>query len=229
MKKELYLKEGYAFLRHGIDFTKTDFEPMKFDGSHDDLIREAKDYGALKASGDYLQLHIDRYVNYLHNSNIITQCELITGCQLYPYKLMHLISDAETRPLPWHRDSYIHMGKQIGPNPPPIKLGIYLSGADKNSGATGFLRGSFQRKINNRYVDYIYTILTSFRAVHFQYEPGDAGLWDGAVMHHRAKNNGQRREAVIFGLLSSWKDAQPWLSDDNNPSLLAEYMKASRK
>ena len=218
-----YRKNGFVSLRNGVDFKKTEIESIRFSGSTDDLIRESKDHGAVKANGDFILNRYSDYADFLCSSGIIRRCESIVGQKVYPRKLAHLISDSETtKSHPWHRDSYIHRGKQIGPLPPPLKLAVFLTPVNKLTGVTGFLPGSYHVKINNRYVDYAYAVLNSFRAVYYEGSVGDAILWDGSVMHHRPKTRGQTREVVIFNLSLEMPKIKP-------RSLIYEYERKSAK
>jgi ectoine hydroxylase-related dioxygenase (phytanoyl-CoA dioxygenase family) len=220
-KKRFYSEQGYSTLQRGLDFRDVGLDLIKFAGEDADLIRQGKDHGAQKVNKTYLQSHFPVYAEFLQSSQIVARCEEIVGHRLHPYNLMHLISDSQTKAMPWHRDSYIHRGMQIGPKPATVKLAIYITATDKSSGATGFLHGSFRQSINNRYLDYLMTLLRSHKAVYPTHKPGDAAIWDGEVMHHRPKNGSQYREAVIFNLSRSSDFVQKHLEVEG--SLLWEY------
>ena len=136
---------------------------------------------------------------------------------------MHTVSDDRTGALGWHRDSYTHRGTQIGTKPAPIKLAIYLTSTSKLSGGTGFLPQKYQKTFDNFYVDWLYMLLYSSKAIYPEFNVGDAGLWDGTVPHCRKKSKGKYREAVIFSLSRSPEFAKKYL--DNPDSLLSRYMK----
>jgi ectoine hydroxylase-related dioxygenase (phytanoyl-CoA dioxygenase family) len=222
MEKEIfYSEQGYATLQRGVDFRDVGLDLIRFNGTVADLVREGKDHGAQKARTAYLQAHFPAYARFLCSSEIVARCEDVVREKLYPFKLMHVISDSQTQAMPWHRDSYIHRGAQVGTNPASVKLAVYLTATDKQSGATGFLHGSFRRKINNRHLDYLMTLLLSHKAVYPSHQPGDAALWDGEVMHHRPKNGAQYREAVIFNLSRSKEFTQKYLKMEG--SLTCEY------
>ena len=224
-KKEEFLQHKFTYLKSGVDFKVTNLDLIIYKGPIHDLIRDRKDRGMLKTPKTYINKFIDNYVDFLVSSEILSICEALYGTQLYPYNFMHLLSDEKTGALAWHRDCYTHRGMQIGTNPAPIKLGIYLTDTNKASGGTGFLPKKYQKTFDNKYIDYLYMFLFSSKALYPAHNKGDAMLWDGTVPHTRPKSvNGKTREAVIFGLSRSLEFSKSYLNDDD--SLLSRYIKA---
>ena len=223
--KEEFTQHKFTCLKPGVDFKATNLDLIKYKGSTNELVRDHKDRGMLKASKNYLEKYIDNYAIFLASSEIISVCESIYETKLFPLKFMHTISDNKTGALWWHRDSYTHRGIQRGAKPAPIKLAIYLTNTNKLSGgATGFLPQKYQKTFDNFYVDWLYMILYSSKAFYPERSRGDAVLWDGTVPHRRKKSKGKIREAVIFSLSRSLEFSKSYLNDDD--SLLSRYIKA---
>jgi len=220
--KAEFMQNKFVRLKSGVDFRSTDVDLIKYKGPTNELVKDHKDRGVLKASKNYKDKNIDNYAIFLASSKIISVCESIYETKLFPLKFMHMISDDTTGPLAWHRDSYTHKGIQIGVKPAPIKLGFYLSHTNKLSGGTGFLPSNYQRTFDNKYIDYFYMLLHSSKAIYPEFNIGDAGLWDGTVPHYRPKaKNSIHREAVIFSLSRSSEKAKSYFDDPN--SLLSRY------
>ena len=222
--KEEFIQHKFTCLKSGVDFKATNLDLIKYKGPTNELVRDHKDRGMLKASKNYIDKHIDNYAIFLASSEIITICEALYETQLFPYKFMHTLSDEKTGTLAWHRDCYTHRGMQIGTIPAPIKLGIYLTDSNKTSGGTGFLPKKYQKTFDNKYIDYLYMFLFSSKAFYPERSRGDAVLWDGTVPHRRKKSKGKIREAVIFNLSRSLEFSKSYLNDDD--SLLPRYIKA---
>ncbi len=223
--KEEFIQHKFTCLKPGVDFKATNLDLITYKGPIHDLIRDRKDRGMLKTPKTYINKFINNYVDFLVSSEIITICEALYETQLFPYKFMHTLSDEKTGSLAWHRDCYTHRGIQIGTNPAPIKLGIYLTDSNKASGITGFLPKKYQKTFDNKYIDYLYMFLFSSKAFYPERSRGDAVLWDGTVPHSRSKSvNWKTREAVIFSLSRSLKFSKSYLNDDD--SLLSRYIKA---
>ena len=224
-KKEEFMQNKFAYLKSGVDFRSTDLDLIKYKGSANELVRDHKDRGMLKASKNYIDRHINNYAIFLKSSEIISVCESIYEIKLFPIKFMHTISDDKTGALWWHRDSYTHRGIQRGLKPAPIKLAIYLTDTNKLSGgATGFLPKKYQKTFDNFYIDWLYMILYASKAFFPEFIAGDAGIWDGTVPHCRKKSKGKVREAVIFSLSSSPEIAKSYSANSN--SLLSHYTEA---
>ena len=135
MEKEIfYSEQGYATLQRGVDFRDVGLDLIRFNGTEADLVREGKNHGAQKASKAYLQAHFPAYAEFLCSSEIVARCEDVVREKLYPFKLMHVISDSQTQAMPWHRDSYIHRGTQVGSNPARLVFCMAVSGAKSTTG-----------------------------------------------------------------------------------------------
>tara|TARA_Y100000589_G_scaffold311827_1_gene331539 strand:- start:187 stop:882 length:696 start_codon:yes stop_codon:yes gene_type:complete len=175
-----------------------------FKGNNNEKLRDNKDAGALKANKEYLINNYKSYSKLLIDNGYLVSIEKKLNLKLFPYKIMHVISDEQTRHLIWHRDVYKHNGRDIGPPWPLYKLAIYLQKTDKSNGITGFIPGKFNININNRYADTLYAFLISKFAFHSSVEPGEALLFSGEVMHHRPSSKSKNhRQAIIFSLTTS--------------------------
>jgi hypothetical protein len=199
---------GYITLDHLKKIEKQDIQTLR--GSQDDtkLLRDQKDAGSLKVSPQNILLNITNYVSLLNKYELLNLAERVSGKRLFPVNIAHLKSDKETGTLRWHRDSYMHLGKQIGSAPPALKLAVYLTDVNKKNGVTGFIPRSKSLIIKNRYLDLVYTYLMWPFAHYPCLSAGQAVLFDGSVIHGRPRpKNANFREAIIFGLVSD-----PWLA-----------------
>ncbi len=191
------------------------FDFYKFKGNTDDKLRDFKDAGALKAKKDYLISNYNKYAELLIKNGYLNFIETDLKLKLYPYKLMHVISDENTKHLIWHRDVYKHMGKKVGPSWPLYKLAIYLQKTEKSNGITGFIPGNLNIDFNNKYFDTLYAFLISKFAFYANAKPGEAMLFSGGVMHHRpASPQKNSREAIIFSLTTSYQLFDKYLEDE---------------
>ena len=185
--------------------TKQDFFSLYcFKGTNAEKLRDSKDAGALKANQEYLINNYKSYFRLLIENGYLIYIKKKLNLNLFPYKIMHVISDEQTKHLIWHRDVYKHNGKKIGPPWPLYKLAIYLQKTDKSNGITGFIPGKLNINFNNRYVDTFYAFLISKLAFHSNVLPGEALLFSGEVMHHRpASKSKNHRQAIIYSLTTS--------------------------
>lgn len=172
-----------------------------------ELIRESKDGNALKLSKSSLSTNRKFYSDLLVKTGLLfTVMEEITEF-LYPRKIAHLINDEKTSKLLWHRDSYHHLSKLVGPKPSPLKLAVYLTPVDKYSGVTGLSTNFLNQDFNNRYIDYGMASLLSRFAEFPSLAAGDALLFDGRLMHCRKRQTrGVYRNVVIFNLSRNYDD-----------------------
>lgn len=199
---------GFIELSLPQEIETRDIQNLRWKHDNSVLLRDKKDAGSLKVPPQIILSQITNYVLLLSKYELLNTAERISGKRLFPINIAHLKSDRETGTLRWHRDSYMHRGKQIGSAPPALKLAIYLTDVDKKSGVTGFIPWSKGNVIKNRYLDLIYTYLMSPFASYPCLKAGGAVLFDGSVIHGRPRpKNKNYREAIIFGLVSD-----PWLA-----------------
>ena len=201
------------------------FDLYSFKGGDNHKLRDNKDAGALKANKDYLINNYQKYSQLLIENGYLETVKKKLSIKLFPYKLMHVISDEKTKHLMWHRDVYTHNGKHIGPTWPLYKLAIYLQRTDKSNGITGFIPGKLNINFNNRYADTLYAFLISKFAFYASVNPGDALLFSGKVMHHRpASRSKNHRQAIIFSLTTSDKLFDEYVKEKNSfPNFLRKY------
>ena len=117
---------------------------------------------------EYLINNYKSYFRLLIENGYLIYIKKKLNLNLFPYKIMHVISDEQTKHLIWHRDVYKHNGKKIGPPWPLYKLAIYLQKTDKSNGITGFIPGKLNINFNNRYVDTFYAFLISKTKINFK-------------------------------------------------------------
>lgn len=217
-------KNGFVDFRCSNEIDPELLNEARFSDDEDSLYRDHKDAGALKTKQEHIKANIDVYVRLLTSLNLVERAEKVAGTKLYPLKLMHVISDEKTGTLIWHRDSYTHNGRQMGPIPAPLKLAIYLTKTNKKNGITGFIPGSFHRELGNRYLDTAAAYLGSPLARYYDVEPGDVVLFSGRVMHCRPRaKTTDHREAVIFSLTTSPEIARSYQHSEDW-ELLRRYL-----
>ena len=183
------------------------------------LIKDKKDAGALKVKKEDLQKNNTLYADLLLRSGYIKIAEELVENKIYPYVVMHMLNDKNTKELIWHRDQYFHGKEFIGPKFKLYKLAIYLQDTNKNNGVTGFIPKFISPRFNNRYIDTIFAYLSSFLSIHPRLSIGEAVIFSGKVMHHRPRQkNANFREAIIFSCTNSPNNL-PSLKNDENEFL----------
>jgi len=179
------------------------------------LLRERKDAGALQVDKVGVNQNISYYSDLLTRTGLFHAAHHAAGKMIFPRKISHTISDLDTKPLIWHRDSYRHLGKQIGPLPSPIKLAVYLTDVDADSGVTGIQTYLTNTDFNNRYIDTLVAYLLQPRAFSPRMRRGSAILFDGRLLHCRTRHRaGTFRCSVIFSLSQDLEQ----LEEINDPS-----------
>ena len=216
-KAESYPTPNYPmYARHPLDdFGKNGFCRYLVDGGHiadlikrgkdiamsGTLIRDYKDAGAMKLDKATLSENSTYYAELLSKTGLFRAIQEDVNSTVFPRKITHMISDKSTKTLLWHRDSYQHNGKQIGPLIPPLKLVVYLTDVDEHSGATGINPLLCDTDFNNRYIDKLMAFLLKPFAKLHHLNAGSAILFDGRLLHCRtAHKRGQFRQAIIFSL-----------------------------
>ena len=165
------------------------------------LVREHKDAGSLKVEKIIMNNNSSYYSELLSKTGLFQAVQKDVDEFIFPRKISHLVNDELTKSLRWHRDSYRHKGKQIGPRPSPLKLAIYLTNVDKYSGVTGINKLLYNMDFNNRYLDTLLAYLLEPFAYFPQLSAGSAMLFDGRLLHCRsAHKSGHFRHAIIFSL-----------------------------
>ena len=159
------------------------------------------------------------YADLLLRSGYIKVAEELIGDKIYPYVVMHMLNDKNTKELIWHRDQYFHGKEFIGPKFKLYKLAIYLQDTNKDNGVTGFIPKFISPRFNNRYIDTIFAYLSSFLSIHPRLSIGEAIIFSGKVMHHRPRQiNNNSREAIIFSCTNNPNNL-PKLKDDEKEFL----------
>ena len=183
------------------------------------LIKDKKDAGALKVKKEDLQKNNTLYADLLLRYGYIKIAEELVENKIYPYVVMHMLNDKNTKELIWHRDQYFHGKEFIGPKFKLYKLAIYLQDTNKNNGVTGFIPKFISPRFNNRYIDTIFAYLSSFLSIHPRLSIGEAVIFSGKVMHHRPRQiNNNSREAIIFSCTNNPNNL-PKLKDDEKEFL----------
>ena len=214
-----FSKFGFAKISPIIKDKRELFEKLSLKNNKDLLIKDSKDAGALKVKKDILQKNYQFYANLLLKNDYIKIAEKLVQDKVYPYIVMHIINNENTKELIWHRDQYFHGNNFIGPKFKLYKLAIYFQNTNKNNGITGFIPRYISPRFRNRYFDTIFAYISSFFAVHPNVSIGEAIIFSGEVMHHRPKQkNNNYREALIFSCTNSPKNL-PNLKDDENEFL----------
>ena len=223
--QEFFKKNQYIKIK---PYKKQDFFDLySFKGTVSEKLRDKKDAGALKASREYLKNNYETYSQLLIDNRYLKSIEEGLKLKLFPYKLMHVISDDQTNSLIWHRDVYKHNNKNIGPPWPLFKLAIYLQKTNKSNGITGFIPGKLNLDINNRYLDTLYAFLVSKFAYYACVEAGESILFSGKVMHQRPLSNSKNhRQAIIFSLTTSHETVKEYMKDINS---FPYYLKKIKK
>ena len=214
-----FSKFGFAKISPTIKDKRELFEKLSLKNNKDLLIKDSKDAGALKVKKDILQKNYQFYANLLLKNDYIKIAEKLVQDKVYPYIVMHIINNENTKELIWHRDQYFHGNNFIGPKFKLYKLAIYFQNTNKNNGITGFIPRYISPRFRNRYFDTIFAYISSFFSVHPNLSIGEAIIFSGEVMHHRPKQkNNNYREALIFSCTNSPKNL-PNLKDDENEFL----------
>jgi len=168
---------------------------------HGKLRRDPKDAGALKIDKESIYENAAFYAEILTKTGLFRAVLNDVGSVIFPRKISHLVSDGLTKTLIWHRDSYRHNSRQVGPFPSPLKLAVYLTDVDKNSGVTGLNTALRNYDFNNRYLDTIAAYVMHPFAKFHTLSAGSAMLFDGRLMHYRgAQSRGHPRQVIIFSI-----------------------------
>ncbi|MBW3056977.1 hypothetical protein CU311_06090 [Prochlorococcus marinus str. MU1402] len=214
-----FSKFGFTSISPKIKNKRVFFEKISFKKNKDLLIKDKKDAGALKVKKEDLQKNYNFYADLLLRSGYIKIAEELVKDKIYPYVVMHMLNDKNTKELIWHRDQYFHGKDFIGPKFKLYKLAIYLQDTDKNNGVTGFIPKFISPRFKNRYIDTIFAYLSSFLSIHPRLSIGDAVIFSGKVMHHRPRQrNNNLREAIIFSCTNNPNNL-PNLKDDEKEFL----------
>jgi hypothetical protein len=218
-KNSKFSKFGFAKISPEIKNNRVFFEKISVKKKKDLLIKDKKDAGALKVKKEDLQKNYTLYADLLLRSGYIKIAEELVENKIYPYVVMHMLNDKNTKELIWHRDQYFHGKEFIGPKFKLYKLAIYLQDTNKNNGVTGFIPKFISPRFNNRYIDTIFAYLSSFLSIHPRLSIGEAVIFSGKVMHHRPRQiNNNSREAIIFSCTNNPNNL-PKLKDDEKEFL----------
>ena len=214
-----FSKFGFAKISPFIRNKRELFKKLSLKKKKHLMKKDSKDAGALKVRKEILHQNYQLYANLLLENDYIRIAEKLIEDKVYPYIVMHIINDAKTNELIWHRDQYFHGENFIGPKFKLYKLAIYFQDTNKNNGVTGFIPKYLSPRFRNRYIDTIFAYLTSFLSIHPNLSIGEALIFSGKVMHHRPKQkNNIFREAIIFSCTNSLKNI-PNLKDNKNEFL----------
>ena len=190
---------GFSKISPEIKNKRVFIEKISLKKNKDLLIKDKKDAGALKVKKEDLQKNYTLYADLLLRSGYIKIAEELVENKIYPYVVMHMLNDKNTKELIWHRDQYFHGKDFIGPKFKLYKLAIYLQDTNKDNGVTGFIPRFLSPRFKNRYIDTIFAYLSSFLSIHPRLSMGEAIIFSGKVMHHRPRQkNNNLREAIIF-------------------------------
>ena len=218
-KNYKFSKFGFARISPEIKNNRVFFEKISVKKKKDLLIKDKKDAGALKVKKEDLQKNYTLYADLLLRSGYIKIAEKLVKDKIYPYVVMHMLNDKNTKELIWHRDQYFHRKEFIGPKFKLYKLAIYLQDTNKDNGVTGFIPKFISPRFNNRYIDTIFAYLSSFLSIHPRLSIGEAIIFSGKVMHHRPRQiNNNSREAIIFSCTNNPNNL-PKLKDDEKEFL----------
>ena len=218
-KNSKFSKLGFAKISPEIKNNRVFFEKISVKKKKDLLIKDKKDAGALKVKKEDLQKNYTLYADLLLRSGYIKIAEELVENKIYPYVVMHMLNDKNTKELIWHRDQYFHGKEFIGPKFKLYKLAIYLQDTNKDNGVTGFIPKFISPRFNNRYIDTIFAYLSSFLSIHPRLSIGEAIIFSGKVMHHRPRQiNNNSREAIIFSCTNNPNNL-PKLKDDEKEFL----------
>ena len=218
-KNSKFSKFGFAKISPEIKNNRVFFEKISVKKKKDLLIKDKKDAGALKVKKEDLQKNYTLYADLLLRSGYIKIAEELVENKIYPYVVMHMLNDKNTKELIWHRDQYFHGKEFIGPKFKLYKLAIYLQDTNKDNGVTGFIPKFISPRFNNRYIDTIFAYLSSFLSIHPRLSIGEAIIFSGKVMHHRPRQiNKNLREAIIFSCTNNPNNL-PKLKDDEKEFL----------
>ena len=218
-KNSKFSKFGFAKISPEIKNNRVFFEKISVKKKKDLLIKDKKDAGALKVKKEDLQKNYTLYADLLLRSGYIKIAEELVENKIYPYVVMHMLNDKNTKELIWHRDQYFHGKEFIGPKFKLYKLAIYLQDTNKDNGVTGFIPKFISPRFNNRYIDTIFAYLSSFLSIHPRLSIGEAVIFSGKVMHHRPRQiNNNSREAIIFSCTNNPNNL-PKLKDDEKEFL----------
>ena len=218
-KNYKFSKFGFARITPEIKNKKLFFDKISFKKKKDLLIKDKKDAGALKVKKEDLQKNFKLYADLLLRSGYIKIAEELVEDKIYPYVVMHMLNDKNTKELIWHRDQYFHGKDFIGPKFKLYKLAIYLQETNKDNGVTGFIPKFISPRFKNRYIDTIFAYLSSFLSIHPRLSIGEAVIFSGKVMHHRPRQiNKNLREAIIFSCTNNPNNL-PKLKDDEKEFL----------
>jgi hypothetical protein len=194
-----------TLLRHGAEANRANEEIWTVD---------PKNQNTLTLRQSLIQDNAGLYIDLLVGTGLHAILEAITGRTLFMTNLMHMISGQSARTLRWHRDSYRHKNRWIGPLPPPIKCAVFLTRAGADSSVTGFIKGSHRFDPKNIYLDFLAATLITPLQVFPTVLPGDAVEFDGSIIHCRRKpKKGLDREAIIFSLTSDHDGQSPYIED----------------
>ena len=218
-KNYKFSKFGFARITPEIKNKKLFFDKVSFKNKKYLLIKDKKDAGALKVKKEDLQKNFTLYADLLLRSGYIKIAEELVEDKIYPYVVMHMLNDKNTKELIWHRDQYFHGKDFIGPKFKLYKLAIYLQDTNKDNGVTGFIPKFISPRFKNRYIDTIFAYLSSFLSIHPRLSIGEAVIFSGKVMHHRPRQiNKNLREAIIFSCTNNPNNL-PKLKDDEKEFL----------
>ncbi len=194
-----FSKFGFAKISPEMGNKRDFFKKLSFKKNKDLLVKDKKDAGALKVKKENLQKNYNLYADLLLRYGYIKIAEELVKDKIYPYVVMHIINDKNTKELIWHRDQYFHGKDFIGPKFKLYKLAIYFQDTNKNNGVTGFIPKFISPRFKNRYIDTIFAYLSSFLSIHPRLSIGEAVIFSGKVMHHRPRQKTNNfREVIIF-------------------------------
>ena len=214
-----FSKFGFTRISPKIKNKRVFFDKISFKKNKDLLIKDKKDAGALKVKKEDLQKNHNLYADLLLRSGYIKIAEELVEDKIYPYVVMHMLNDKNTKELIWHRDQYFHGKDFIGPKFKLYKLAIYLQDTNKDNGVTGFIPKFISPRFKNRYIDTIFAYFSSFLSIHPRLSIGEAVIFSGKVMHHRPRQiNKNLREAIIFSCTNNPNNL-PKLKDDEKEFL----------
>ena len=214
-----FSKFGFAIIKPVMAKRKDFLRNLSYKNKKDLLIKDRKDAGALKVKKENLQKNYKLYADLLLKYGYLKIAEQLVKEKIYPYVVMHILNDKNTKELIWHRDQYFHGKNYIGPKFKLYKLAIYLQDTDQKNGVTGFIPKFISPRFRNRYLDTFFAYLSSFLSIHPRLSMGEAVIFSGKVMHHRPRQkNNDFREAIIFSCTNSSNNL-PNLKNDENEFL----------
>ncbi len=153
------------------------------------------------------------FVDFLFSSGLVKKIKQFTGYDIYLSNYKHYVTREKTQELGWHRDTYLRMGAIIGPIPPPYKLIVYSSDADKENACTQILAGSHRLDLNSKIFDKL-LVLICFRKKNVVVRAGDALFFDASLIHNRAPSRLDGfRSASIYAFVRSLGQLDGYIQD----------------